>query len=340
MIQNSDIYLNVNTNSYYSNSKKQGFWRNILFSILRLICLLLISSFLIFFLIDVSPVDPLTSNIGQRSIASMSPEKITQLNEYWRESAPLFERYLAWLKSALTGDFGVSIYYGEDVSSILLTRGSTSLFLLASSWVLSAILGYILGVIAGLYKGKLVDKIISGYCWIFVATPQYWVALIAILIFSVNWGLFPVGFSQDIGSVGQADLSEFVLHATLPCLVLTITSMSNYCLHTRTKTIEVLNSDYVKFEKSLNKSHSEITFKHVLKNVNLPAISIAFTQIGEIIGGSIVVETVFSYPGLGNAIVNAAIRSDANLLAGITIIMCFIVFVGNTISQIISDNRS
>lgn len=339
LIKNGDIQLSLNPSAYYKSTNKGSLRRDIPILVLRLICLLFISSLLVFFLIDISPIDPLTSNLGVRSTASLSPEKLEQLNQYWNASTPFLERYFAWATSVLTGDFGYSSYYGQDVSSIILCRGTTSLFLLSVSWLLSVILGYILGVIAGLNSGSLLDKIISGYCWIFAATPQYWFALIAILVFSVNLGVFPVGFSQDIGNDGQANICEFLYHAILPILVLVLTSLSNYCLHTRAKTINVLNSDYIKFEKSLGSPASEIIKTHILKNVSLPAINSAFTQIAEIIGGSVIVETVFSYPGLGNAIVNAAIRSDANLLAGITIVMCIVVFVGNSISTYITDTR-
>ena len=302
---------------------------------IRMMLLLLGVSLVAFLLMAASPLDPLQTNVGQAALGSMSPEQIAQLERYWGVDTPLPERYLGWLFSALHGDFGTSLLYRQPVLQIVGQRLGNSLGLLLFAWILSGILGLTLGVIAGALQGRWPDRLIRGWCLLISSTPTFWLALLLLMIFSVWLGLFPIGLSVPIGAAAdQVTLLQRLHHAALPALTLSITGVSNIALHTRAKMVEVMESDYVLFARARGESPLAIVFRHGLRNVALPAVTLQFASVSEIIGGSVLVEQVFSYPGLGQAAVNAGLGSDLPLLLGITVITAALVFAGNLIADL------
>lgn len=298
----------------------------------RIALLLLGVSLTAFLLMDASPLDPLQTNVGQAALGSMSPEQIARLEEYWGVGAPAAERYLNWLGGALRGDFGVSLLYRRPVLEVMGQRLANSLWLLVSAWLLSGALGLALGVAAGANRGRWPDRLVRGYCLVVSSTPAFWLALLLLIIFSVWLKVLPIGLSVPIGG-GQATLLERLRHALLPGLTLSITGVANIALHTREKVIDVLDSDCILFARARGEGH--ILRRHVLRNVALPAITLQFASIGELIGGSVLVEQVFSYPGLGQAAVAAGLGGDMPLLLGITVITAAIVFGGNLAADLL-----
>ena len=163
-----------------------------------------------------------------------------------------------------------------------------------------------------------------------------WIALMALIVFAVWLGWFPIGLSVPIGmEAAYVSLADRLHHAALPALVLSITGIPNIALHTREKMVEVLESDYVLFARARGERTAQIVLRHGLRNVLLPAITLQFGAIGEIFGGSTLVEQVFSYPGLGQAAVAAGLGSDLPLLMGISVISAGIVFGGNLAADLL-----
>ena len=164
--------------------------------------------------------------------------------------------------------------------------------------------------------------------------PAFWLALLLLMVFSVWLGWLPVGLSVPIGvEAGSITLADRLYHAILPALTLSITGVANIALHTREKMIDVMESEYVLFARARGESRRSIVLRHGLRNVALPAITLQFASISEIIGGSVLVEEVFSYPGLGQVAVDAGLGSDLPLLLGITVVTAAIVFAGNLIAR-------
>ena len=149
------------------------------------------------------------------------------------------------------------------------------------------------------------------WCYVLSATPAFWLALLALMVFSVYLGWFPVGFAAPIGAAGEVSLAARLHHMALPALVLSLTGIANVALHTREKTIEVLGSDYARFARARGEGEGSIVVRHGVRNLVLPAISLLCAQVGELVGGSVLVEQVFSYPGLGQAAVTAGLGGDA-----------------------------
>ena len=304
--------------------------------LIRMLLLLLGVSLAAFLLMSVSPLDPLQTNVGQAALGSMSSEQIAQLEDYWGVNTPLPERYLGWLSDALHGDFGASLLYRQPVLTIVGERLRSSLGLLLFAWALSGILGLTLGVLAGALRDRWPDRLIRGWCLLISSTPTFWLALLLLLVFSVWLGWFPIGLSVPIGAeTGSVSLAERLYHAFLPALTLSIAGVSSIALHTREKMVDVMESDYVLFARARGERLPAIVLRHGLRNVALPAITLQFASVSEIIGGSVLVEQVFSYPGLGQAAVTAGLGSDMPLLLGITVITAAIVFGGNLIADLL-----
>ena len=168
------------------------------------------------------------------------------------------------------------------------------------------------------------------------STPAFWLAILLLLIFSVWLGWFPIGMSVPVGMESSSvTVFDRLYHAVLPALTLSITGVANIALHTREKMADVMESDYVLFARARGEDARGIILRHGLRNVMLPAITLQFASISEIIGGSVLVEQVFSYPGLGQAAVTAGLGSDLPLLLGITVITAAIVFGGNLVADLL-----
>ena len=294
--------------------------------LLRAALLLLGVSLAAFLLLGASPLDPLQTNVGQVALGSMSPEQVANLEAYWGVDQPPAQRYLGWLSSVLHGDFGTSLLYRQPVLSVVGQRLGSSLWLLLTAWVLSGVLGLALGLVAGAFRGRWPDKLIRGYCLVISSTPAFWLALLLLLVFSVWLGWLPIGLSVPIGVEESAvTWLDRLRHAILPALTLSVTGVANIALHTREKLVDVLSSDYVLLARARGESRRSLVLRHGLQ----------FGSISEIIGGSVLVEQVFSYPGLGQAAVTAGLGSDLPLLLGITVITSALVFGGNLAADLL-----
>ncbi|HIU01729.1 MAG TPA: ABC transporter permease [Candidatus Onthocola gallistercoris] len=304
--------------------------------LIRMFFLLLGVSLVTFMLVSVSPLDPLQTNVGQVALGSMSQEQVEKLEAYWGMDTPPLQRYMGWLSDVVHGDLGMSLLYRQPVASIVGERLANSLWLLLFSWAFSGILGLLLGVIAGTLRGRWPDRLIRGYCLLISSTPAFWLALLLLLIFSVWLGWLPIGLSVPIGMEASAvTVADRLRHAILPALTLSITGVANIAMHTREKMIDVLETDYVLFAKAQGESTLSIVWRHGLRGVALPALTLQFASVSEIIGGSVLVEQVFSYPGLGQAAVTAGLGSDLPLLLGITLLTSVIVFGGNLVADLL-----
>lgn len=293
-------------------------------------------SFVTFALVSLSPVDPVQANVGQAAWANMSEAKRAQLVSYWGADSPFLERYLSWLASAVRGDLGTSLRYNAPVADVIAQRAVNSAALMAIAWVVSGVLGFALGLLAGVRRGTWADRAIKAYCYLLASTPVFWLGLVFLVVFAVELGWFPIGFSVPVGvSADSVTLADAAHHIALPALTLSVTGVANIALHTREKAIDVMESDYVKFARTRGMGTARIVRRHGLRNLVMPALTLQFASVSEIFGGSVLVEEVFSYPGLGQAAVTAGLGGDASLLAGIAVLSAALVFGGNLIANVL-----
>ena len=302
----------------------------------RFALLMLAVSLATFALVSVSPIDPVQANVGQQALVSMSAEKRAQLAAHWGAGVPFWERYGTWLDGVLHGDWGMSLRFNAPVEHVVGERFANSIALMAVAWLLAGALGLIVGVASGAREGSLTDRILRRGCIVLSSIPSFWVGIVALMVFCVWLGWFPLGFSAPIGVASdEATLFERIHHMVLPALVLSLTGMPAVALHTREKAIDVMASDYARFAKARGESDVQVLLRHGLRNIALPALTLQLANVGEVFGGSVLVEQVFSYPGLGQAAVTAGLGGDAPLLVGIALASAAFVFAGTTLANIL-----
>lgn len=290
----------------------------------------------VFALVSMSPIDPVQANVGQAAYVNMSEAKRAQLASYWGGDVPFWERFANWAVALMQGDMGTSLRFNAPVSEVIAHRAANSLALMGIAWLLSGVLGFALGVAAGARRGGALDRVVRSYCFLLASTPTFWLGLLILMVFAVQLGWFPIGFSVPIGvSAADVTLADAVHHLVLPALTLSVTGVANIALHTREKVVDVLESDYVRFARARGESELSVIVHHGLRNVALPAVTLQCAFISEIFGGSVLVEQVFSYPGLGQAAVTAGLGGDVALLAGIALVSAALVFGGNLLANIL-----
>ena len=304
--------------------------------IVRFALLMLAVGLVVFALVSMSPIDPVQANVGQAAYVNMSEAKRAQLASYWGVDVPFWERFANWAGALLQGDMGTSLRFNAPVSEVIAHRAANSLALMGIAWLLSGVLGFALGVAAGARRGGALDRVVRSYCFLLASTPTFWLGLLILMVFAVQLDWFPIGFSVPIGvSAADVTLADAAHHLVLPALTLSVTGVANIALHTREKVVDVLESDYVRFARARGESELSVIMHHGLRNVALPAVTLQCAFISEIFGGSVLVEQVFSYPGLGQAAVTAGLGGDVALLAGIALVSAVLVFGGNLLANIL-----
>lgn len=302
--------------------------------LLRMITLLAAVSVVSFILVSLSPVDPVQQYVG--SVPNVSEAQREKIAEYWGLNDPPVRRFAAWAGSLLRGDFGVSLIYRRPVLDIIGEKFAASLALMMTAWVLSGLLGFGLGCVMGVFSGKWPDRILKKLCLIMCSIPTFWIGIVFLMIFSVRLGWFPMGMSVPAGvPADEVTILQRIHHLVLPAMTLSFLSFANVALHTREKLADVLESDYVLFARARGESRLSILKRHGLRNILLPAVTMQFGSFGELFGGSVMAENVFSYPGLGAAASAAGMGSDVPLLLGITLFSALFVFVGNLLANLI-----
>ena len=282
-------------------------------------------------MIQFSPIDPVRAYLGQRI-----EEQLAIIGHYWGTDLSLGERVLGWLQTLATGSMGFSLIYRVPVTEVIISKFTSSLILMLSSWVISGFVGFGLGVLAGAKEGTWIDKVIKTYCYILQSSPTFWIGLVLLMFFSVYLGWFPIGLSVPIGQLSDTvTIWEWLDRLILPAITLSIVGIASITMYTRDKLINVKKSDYFLFAQARGESFWGIIKNHGIRNILLPAISIQFLSFNELFCGTILVEQVFAYPGIGQATVSAGLRSDVPLLLGIVIVSTIFVFVGNMLADII-----
>lgn len=302
---------------------------------LRLVFLLAAVSFISFLLLSHSPIDPVQAYIGA-DMMRVSPEQREQIAEYWGLNQPLFERYFHWAAAVLQGDLGTSMMYRLPVGEVIGERFTNSILLMGVAWVLSGLIGFAAGAIAAMNKDTWTDKLIKWYCYTLASTPAFWLGLVLLIIFAVWLGWFPVGLGVPAGILTEnVTWGDRIYHMVLPALTLSVIGIAPIALHTRQKLLDVLASDYILFARARGERGLKLFWRHGLRGVALPAVTLQFTAFSELFGGAVLAEQVFSYPGLGQATVEAGLRGDVPLLLGIVLFSATFVFAGNAAADLI-----
>jgi peptide/nickel transport system permease protein len=234
-------------------------------------------------------------------------------------------------------DLGYSFRQQEPVSRLILERLPATLLLTITAFAISLSLGILFGSLAARFAGTWADTAITTVALIFYATPLFWVALIGILLFSVEWDLLPsFGYETVTANyTGFAHMLDVGAHLIMPATTIGLFFMATYARMTRASMLEVKRLDFVKTARAKGLKASVIQRRHVLRNALLPVVTLAGLHTGTLIGGAVLTETVFAWPGIGRLMYDALIQRDYNLLLGVFVVSSAMVLIFNLITDLV-----
>lgn len=296
----------------------------------------LILSIVVFYISRQAPGDPLMSYYGER-VEKMSAEEKNEAREKLGLNAPIHVQYARWLDNALRGDFGISYKYKQDVMQVIGQRIGNTLILGGIGFVLTFAGALGLGILCAWYEDKWLDRLLCKGGTLLSCIPEFWLSLVMILVFAVELRVLPSSGAYDVGH--KNDLLNRVEHLVLPLSIVVLEHLWYYAYMIRNKLLEEIRADYVLLGKAKGLSDRRILFGHCLRNVLPTYISLMAISVPHVLGGTYIVEKVFSYPGIGTLSFESAQYHDYNLLmvlcmmTGILVIFCNL--IGQTINEII-----
>lgn len=282
--------------------------------LLQGVLVLFLISLITFFLINLAPGGP-SSLISMESTAA---EREARLKLYGLDQPPAV-RYVKWLGGAVRGDLGNSINQGLPVAQLLTQRMGVTLQLALYAMVLTTLFGVVLGVVAAIHHNRWPDHAVSILSTIGMSVPNFWLGIVAIILFAVTLGWLPAAGSATLGK--GFDLGDRLRHAILPAGVLAFSLMPNVVRVTRSALLEVLASDFVRTARAKGLHQRGIIWKHTFKNALVPVISILGLIVTVLLSGSVVIESVFGWAGLGRLAIDAANGRDYPVILGVTVLV-------------------
>lgn len=286
--------------------------------LVQLVPVLLGVSFIAFMMLAMTPGDPVEIMIGDQVA---TPEQIARLRADLGLDQPILQRFMVFLGNVLTGDFGESFYHRRPVADVILERLPATIELSLVALVIALAVSIPLGVIAAIRKNTILDRLATVGSLLGVSMPGFWFGLLLILFFAVNLKLFPVagriGFSHEVSPITGFLLVDTLLHRDLaafgdalryillPAITLGLPMAAILMRVTRTSMLEVLQQDYIIFANAKGLRRRRILFRHALKNALIPTVSVAAIETGSLLGGNMIVEAIFGWPGLGRLVVES-----------------------------------
>lgn len=288
-----------------------------------------------FLLIQLAPGDPASVLAGEAGAGD--EQFIAQLRAQFGLDQPVYVQLWSYLQNILSGDLGYSYRNQVPVAQLILERLPATLLLTGSAFIFSLILGVVLGVLAAYKRGSFGDSLIMTGALIFYATPLFWVALMAVLVFSIHLDLLPPFDMETIGAnyTGWARVVDIAHHLVLPTVTLGLFFTAVYTRLTRASMLEVMNLDFVKTARAKGVPKGRIIRRHVLRNAILPVFTFASVQAGQLVGGAVLTETVFAWPGIGRLMFDALMQRDYPVLLGVFLVTAIVVVLVNLVTDLL-----
>ncbi|HWX49370.1 MAG TPA: ABC transporter permease [Roseomonas sp.] len=288
-----------------------------------------------FFLVRLAPGDPATVLAGEAGV--VDPQFMAELRARYGLDQPLYEQLAIYVSRAATLDFGESYRIQRPAMDLIAERLPATLLLSLTAFALAIVLGVTLGVLAARRVGRWQDMVITVAALVFFAMPLFWIGLMAILLFSVQLGWLPAYGMETVGGnysgVGRA--FDIARHLVLPATTLGLFYVAVYVRMTRASVLEVSQLDFVRTARAKGIREARIWRRHILKNALLPVITLASLQAGALVGGAVVTETVFAWPGVGRLAFDALGQRDYNLLLAVFTVTSAMVILFNLIADLV-----
>lgn len=295
---------------------------------------ILLLSVITFYISRLAPGDPLVSYYGER-VEKMSPKERKWAEDRLGLNDPVATQYVRWLSEALHGDFGISYKYKKDVLEVIEGRIGNTMILGGIGFVLIFSLALLLGVLCAWYEDRLPDRLLCKIGTVTSCIPEFWLSLLLILIFAVELRVLPGSGAYSIGK--SSDIGDRIWHLILPLGIVVINHLWYYAYMIRNKLLEEVRADYVLLAKSKGLGKRKILFGHCLRNVLPSYLSIMAISVPHVLGGTYIIETVFSYPGIGTLAYESARYKDYNLLMVLCILSGILVILCNMLAQMINE---
>jgi len=290
---------------------------------------LLLMSFAVYGLMGLMPGDPIDLMIS--ADPNLSAADAQRLKALYGLDQPIIERWLRWLGNTLTGDFGHSRLYAAPVLQVLGPALGNTLLLLGSSVLVSLIIALPAGIFAALKPYSMRDYLINGFAFAGISIPAFWLALMLIGLFAVQWNLLPAGGTGDLQAVGFWQRLQYLI---LPVLTLTIASIGGHIRFMRGAMLEVLRQDYIRTARAKGADTRRIVLYHALRNALIPVVTVLALEFGTLFSGALVTETVFAWPGMGKLIYDAILGNDFNLALMALLLATGVTLLGNLLADL------
>ena len=288
-----------------------------------------------FTLIHAAPGDPALVIAGEMGGADEAV--MASIRRSYGLDRPLPEQFFTYLGKSLRGDLGQSTTYNRPVSELLLDRLGPTVLLVLTALVGAVVLGTLLGVLAARKPASLGSGALTVLSLVGYSMPVFWTGILLVILFGKVWPIMPIAGLRDVrelGAGGWAAALDVAHHLVLPALTLGIVYLAQYSRLARTSMLEVLGADYIRTARAKGLSDRVVTFKHALRNALMPLVTIAGLQFGNLISGAVLVETVFSWPGLGTLALDAILGRDYPTLLGVLTFSALMVIVANLLTDL------
>ena len=288
-----------------------------------------------FALIHAAPGDPATVIAGEMGGGDQAV--IDSIKKAYGLDKPLPEQFITYLSKSVRGDLGVSYTYNRPVSSLIADRIGPTILLVLTSLLVAIAVGTLLGVFASLKPKSFASAAVTIVSLAGLAMPVFWTGILLVILFGKVWPVMPIAGMYDVrnyGATGWAAAMDALHHLVLPALTLTLVYLAQYSRLARASMLEVLSSDYVRTARAKGLNEAVVVFKHALRNALMPIVTIAGLQFGNLISGAVLVETVFSWPGLGTLALDAILGRDYPTLLGVLTFSSLFVISANLLTDL------
>jgi peptide/nickel transport system permease protein len=301
--------------------------------LIQSLILLFIVLTITFFLLHLAPGDPMSRYYNP----DINPETVRHIRESFGLDRPVIEQYFRWIANFARGDFGVSLRYQRPVREMLAEAIPNTLRLTVVALVLHILIGIFLGILSAARKYSIFDRVNTIAALFVYSIPSFWLALMLILVFSLKLHVLPSSHMQSVDVEGWSSLSlllDRAKHLVLPAFVLGVASAASTARYMRGSMLDVMREDYIRTARAKGLPESRVILKHAFKNAALPVVTIIGLSLPFLFGGAAIVETIFSWPGMGRLTVDAIYARDYPVVLAVNFVIAAIVIIANLLTDV------
>jgi peptide/nickel transport system permease protein len=295
--------------------------------LIQAIITLILVSILVFFAMRVLPGDPVYIILTAEQVQQITPEEVNAIKKEYGLDKPLPVQYINWIRDMFRGDLGTSIRFDTDVTTLIAERIPVTFHLGIVAFILGTLVGVLAGIISAMRRGSWLDTVVTVLANIGITVPVFWLGIMMIYVFALYLKVLPVlGYTSPF-----EDFWMSTKQIIMPVICLGVMPTAAIARQTRSSLLEVLQQDYIRTAWSKGLRERVIIFRHALKNSLIPVITLVGLGISSIFGGSVLIETVFNIPGMGQLAVNSILRRDYMVAQSVTLLMAFVVIIANMV---------